>query len=459
MRLKRFLSKSRVIDIQSNTMQGALQELLATIPPALLAESARKTVLQNIIEREKNMSTYLGNGVCMPHTRVKGLKQKYIFAIGRCPRGLAFQNSGNDSYLKTRTLFLLISDENVDSYLNVLNTLSRILSEDKASERLKTAANLREFTAIIMGAFTPSAAQKEAAAGVKKPAKHSNGDGKINALMARSAAKIAKYSGCNGILLQGDVFDEIPDMSKHFGRQKIVVMTERPVLPIPDSWNIVNVRTFSPERFSQLKSAIIIAMTRGIFGSSDKICCIGGIKDSNVMDSVIVLDIGKHFSAIFSQKNLLPANIKPQVLERVIDLATELSVEGREGKPVGCLFVIGNQQELKPHLKQLILNPFSGYKPEDRNILNPFMEETVKEYSLIDGAFIIDEDGIMMSAGTLIHTPDFKLRLPGGLGARHAAAYSISLMADCIAIVVSASTGYITMFRKGQTIPLTEKKR
>ena len=162
---------------------------------------------------------------------------------------------------------------------------------------------------------------------------------------------------------------------------------------------------------------------------------------------------------MFSQKDLLPNNIKPEVLERIIELATELSVEGREGKPVGCLFIVGNKDELKPHLKQLILNPFSGYKPEDRNILNPFMDETVKEFSLIDGAFIIDENGIITSAGTLIHTPDFKLQLPGGLGARHAAAYSISLMTDCVAIVVSSSTGYITMFRKGQAIPLSEKQK
>ena len=102
---------------------------------------------------------------------------------------------------------------------------------------------------------------------------------------------------------------------------------------------------------------------------------------------------------------------------------------------------------------------FYGYKPEDRNVLNPFMDETVKEYSLIDGAFIIDSSGVLEAAGALIHTPDFKLQLPGGLGARHAAAYSISLMADCISIVVSSSTGQITLFRKGQMLPITEKRK
>ena len=455
MRLKRFLSKSRIIDIKSDSLESALQELMDTIPARVLSDAQKKKTLENILERERNMTTYLGNGICMPHTRIPGLKQKYIFAVGRCPNGLTFNSSTADIYGKTRTLFLLISDEKVDSYLNVLNTISRSFTENKIAERLGMSQSLKEFSSILERAFD-SGSRNDGEDQVH--AKRKSIDEKTTALIMRSAAKIAKVSNCNAILLQGDVFDEIPDLSRFFGDQKIIVMTERAALPVPDAWDIINVRTFSSERFSQLKSAIIIGMTRSILKITDRICCVGGIKDSNLADSVIVLDISKNFSDIFSQKNLLPENIKPEVLERVIDLATELSVEGREGKPVGCIFVLGNDAELKPHLKQLILNPFNGYKPEDRNILNPFMSETVKEYSLIDGAFIIDENGIMVSAGTLIHTPDFKLHLPGGLGARHAAAYSISLMTNCIAIVVSSSTGYITMFRKGQIIPIYEKK-
>ncbi len=455
MRLKRFLSKSRIIDIKSDSLESALQELMDTIPARVLSDAQKKKTLENILERERNMTTYLGNGICMPHTRIPGLKQKYIFAVGRCPNGLTFNSSTADIYGKTRTLFLLISDEKVDSYLNVLNTISRSFTENKIAERLGMSQSLKEFSSILERAFD-SGSRNDGEDHVH--AKRNSIDEKTTTLIMRSAAKIAKVSNCNAILLQGDVFDEIPDLSRFFGDQKIIVMTERAALPVPDAWDIINVRTFSSERFSQLKSAIIIGMTRSILKITDRICCVGGIKDSNLADSVIVLDISKNFSDIFSQKNLLPENIKPEVLERVIDLATELSVEGREGKPVGCIFVLGNDAELKPHLKQLILNPFNGYKPEDRNILNPFMSETVKEYSLIDGAFIIDENGIMVSAGTLIHTPDFKLHLPGGLGARHAAAYSISLMTNCIAIVVSSSTGYITMFRKGQIIPIYEKK-
>jgi DNA integrity scanning protein DisA with diadenylate cyclase activity len=105
------------------------------------------------------------------------------------------------------------------------------------------------------------------------------------------------------------------------------------------------------------------------------------------------------------------------------------------------------------------LNPFFGYKEEERNILNPFMDETVKEFSSIDGAFTIRGDGVVESAGSLIQATDSNHALPSGLGSRHAAAAAISVASNCIAIVVSSSTSQVTLFRRGVMLPLTEKRR
>ena len=125
---------------------------------------------------------------------------------------------------------------------------------------------------------------------------------------------------------------------------------------------------------------------------------------------------------------------------------------------MGCLFVVGDSHKVERTSKPLVLNPFYGYKEEDRNILNPFMDETIKEFSSIDGAFIIRGDGVVESAGSLIQAADSDHALPGGLGSRHAAAAAISVAAECIAIVVSSSTGQVTLFRRGVMMPLTEKK-
>lgn len=462
MQLARFLKKSRIIDVKSVDFRGVLTELLAAVPDSALGSADRNAVMQGLVERENAISTYLESGICMPHMRVEGLKQKYVIAAGRCENPVKIRD--NEEPKSLCMVFLLLSNDHVESYMDTLSMFAKIFSADsEAALRIKSAKDLSSFRTAVSGIFGKPQSGGDSSK-TDKPTrelrKKLSEVVKTNDLIMRSAVKIAKVSNCSTILVQGDTFKNFPDLSKVLGGSRVVVVSDNPTLPIPPSWQLVNVRAFSKSRFSQLRSALMIGITRGIFGVKEKICCIGGVLESDKIDTIVILDIEKEYSDIFiGQKNLLPDGVKPEVIERVIDIATELSVEGREGKPVGCIFVIGDVAELKPHIKQLILNPFYGYKPEDRNILNPFMDETVKEYSLIDGAFIIDGGGILESAGSLIHTPDFKLQLPGGLGARHAAAYSISLMANCISLVVSSSTGQITLFRRGQMLPITEKKR
>jgi len=223
---------------------------------------------------------------------------------------------------------------------------------------------------------------------------------------------------------------------------------------------MIQVRSFSNQRMAQLRSAILVAVTRGVISFTDRVCCIGGMTGSNQFDTLTVVDIEREFQTLLTgQHDLLPEDVKPEVLERVIAVATELAVEGREGRPVGCLFVIGDINRVEKLTKPLVLNPFFGYKEEDRNILNPFMDETVKEFSSIDGAFIIRGDGVVESAGSLIQAGENDFTLPSGLGSRHAAAAAISVAAKCISIVVSSSTGQVTLFRRGVMLPLMEKRR
>ncbi len=120
--------------------------------------------------------------------------------------------------------------------------------------------------------------------------------------------------------------------------------------------------------------------------------------------------------------------------------------------------MVGDNTHVERLIKPLVLNPFYGYKEEDRNILNPFMGETVKEFSSIDGAFIIRGDGVVISAGSLLQAADYDHALPSGLGSRHAAAAAISAATQCISITVSSSTGQVSLFRRGVMLPLTERK-
>ena len=67
----------------------------------------------------------------------------------------------------------------------------------------------------------------------------------------------------------------------------------------------------------------------------------GWAAKSNQFDSITVVDVEREFQTMLMQKSdMLPAGVKAEVVERVLAIATELAVEGREGHPVGCLFCI-----------------------------------------------------------------------------------------------------------------------
>jgi DNA integrity scanning protein DisA with diadenylate cyclase activity len=287
---------------------------------------------------------------------------------------------------------------------------------------------------------------------------------RVNRLMIREAEHVAKGAGCSATMVFGDTFIGGIEPGFLLPKGKTILVSRNPVEADEDGskfTDAIQVRSFSSSRMAQLRSALLVALTRGLISFNDRICCVGGITGSNQFDTIVVAETEREFQTLLSGRasDLLPEDVKPEVLERVLAVAIELAVEGREGRPVGCLFVVGDTSKVEEHTKPLVLNPFYGYKEEDRNILNPFMDETVKEFSSIDGAFVIRGDGVVEAAGSLIQAGSNGITLPSGLGSRHAAAAGISVAANCISIAVSSSTGQVTLFRRGVMLPLTEKRR
>lgn len=446
MRIERYIAKSRVIDIESTDFESAVSELLEVCDLSKEKGVTKKGLLAELLDREGQMTTYLGNGVCLPHTRVK-MKRPYMIAVGRCPHGLVYD--GQIEYQEIRYIFLLLASENARSYLYSLAALARVFQDNAQMERLHAAEALPEFRNELKLVFGGEEG---------KPRRRHN---RFNNLILREAAKIAKGAQCTSVLVFADTLGGGVEVGKVFKCFKTVLIshgTSEAAAGREEIDAVIPIRSYSNHRFSQLRSAVLIGLTRGIFSSQDRLCCVGGLPQSNQFDSITVVDVEREFDTMLASKaDMLPASVKPEVIERVLAIATELAVEGREGHPVGCLFALGDSELISQYTKPLILNPFYGYKDEDRNILNPFMDETVKELSSIDGAFIIRGDGVLISAGSLIHAPDYKHELHSGLGSRHAAAASLTAALDCLCVVVSGSTGQVTLFRRGKMLPLIEK--
>jgi len=97
-------------------------------------------------------------------------------------------------------------------------------------------------------------------------------------------------------------------------------------------------------------------------------------------------------------------------------------------------------------------DPFRGYSEREKNLTNRDIWEGVKEVALMDGAFIVQGDGVILSGCRYITADVQGLTLPKGLGARHVAAASMSKHTDSVAVAVSESTGTVRVFKGGQIV-------
>jgi diadenylate cyclase len=137
------------------------------------------------------------------------------------------------------------------------------------------------------------------------------------------------------------------------------------------------------------------------------------------------------------------------VMLQLVDLAIEIAREGREGRRIGTLFVIGDVDEVFKRSRCLILDPLLGHPKAQTQLTDPNLRETVKELAQLDGGFIVSADGHLLSAARYFNVTSLEFDLLLGLGTRHIAAASISQQTSALALVVSESS-IVRLFDHGK---------
>jgi len=205
--------------------------------------------------------------------------------------------------------------------------------------------------------------------------------------------------------------------------------------------------------YEWLERCLQEALRLGKVNRGERLLCLFPLASRSEIDTLSILQLKEKTEYVsFHKLARLSETIPGEVLSAVVGLAMEIAREGREGTPVGNLFVVGDSQRVLESSRPLILNPFQGYSEDQRRITDPALAETVKEIAQIDGAFVIRRDGVILSAGRYLDAPAKGIQLPRGLGTRHLAAAAISKFTEAIAITVSASTHTVRIFRKGKIV-------
>jgi DNA integrity scanning protein DisA with diadenylate cyclase activity len=190
--------------------------------------------------------------------------------------------------------------------------------------------------------------------------------------------------------------------------------------------------------------AHIVALYNGIEAERDR---------AEQIDSLSIIHLGEHLERLSAQDlRKLDTQVPLETLRAVVDLATEIGREGREGKPVGTMFVVGDTRKVLGMARPINFNPFRGYSEAERDIRDRKVREQIKDIAQMEGAIIIRRDGVGESACMYLDVLAEGITLSKGLGTRHWAAAAISRKTKAIAIAVSQSSGAVRIFQNGEVV-------
>jgi hypothetical protein len=283
----------------------------------------------------------------------------------------------------------------------------------------------------------------------------------LSQVILQAACTVANAVGAQAFFLCSDSPKHVALVEPLLEKTSIVLVSRNPESlqeDCPNLQHLIQMPNIDLSRSGQVKLAVLMALSAGIVCGKDRLVCVSGLPRLRSLDNILVLDLGREFGLLNANQGAsMVGSVRPEVFEGVLNLALELAHQGREGKPIGTIFALGDHEKVLQLSRQLVINPFHGYPEAERHILDPNLRETIREFSVIDGAFVIRDDGVVMAAGRHLNAALEDGDLPRGLGSRHVAGAGITAVTDAVAIAISESDGAVRIFKQGAMLMEIEK--
>lgn len=210
----------------------------------------------------------------------------------------------------------------------------------------------------------------------------------------------------------------------------------------------------------KLTQALLEAVADDLLPHGARVVALYSGFEQDEIDSISIIDLKDHLGRLtVHDLRRLETTVPLDTLRTVVDLALEIGREGREGKPVGTLFVVGDTRKVLAASHPTGFDPVRGYNRKERNLADPRVREGIKEIAQMDGAIIVATDGTVEAAARYVDVPAEGLSLAKGLGARHWVAAAVSRATKAVAVAVSESSGTVRIFQNGEIVLRVEPLR
>ena len=234
--------------------------------------------------------------------------------------------------------------------------------------------------------------------------------------------------------------------------EEVVAESEVPVLVVSDGDDIgaeefVELPLEFDDVAERIRFGIEGALERGLLKDGDVVTCAVTMFDDDIDTTSRVRvdeDMESGIYDLFSN-----SRADPSVIRAVLELAIELGKKGQKGKPVGALFAVGDAGKVMNKSRPLSYNPF---EKSHVHVGDPIVNVMLKEFSRLDGAFVISDSGKIVSAYRYLEPSAEGVDIPKGLGTRHMAGGAVTRDTNATAVVLSESDGLVRAFKGGELV-------
>src|SRR5262245_19361093 len=280
--------------------------------------------------------------------------------------------------------------------------------------------------------------------------------------LLQAARDLVKSLPADAVLLLTETAIDWEEVTRMLAGCKLFVAAENPALTksLRDSpdWTVIDLDPEPVPTQERMNSALLKAVSEDqLQPGAHVVALYNGIAtledEPEPVDSLSIIHLGEHLERMTAQDLRVLGHAAPiDVLRAVVDLATEIGREGREGQPVGTILVVGDTRKVLSLSRFQNFNPFRGYTRAERDVRHKDVREQIKEIAKLDGAILIGRDGIAEAACLHLNPRLDGITLGKGFGSRHMAASGISKQTNAIAFAVSQSSGSVRVFQKGEEV-------
>jgi diadenylate cyclase len=285
-----------------------------------------------------------------------------------------------------------------------------------------------------------------------------------NRAIIDGAVVVARETGAAAVILAGWLPEERRYLEVALGGGRIIsaAAPDTDGLQLDDTEILVLPRVRLRRR-GRAKVALLEGLASGALQPGERVVVLSGetADDVCLLDTIAVVDLSHDYHILDGEPgapiSLLREVADPATFDAVLTMCVDIGQHGREGKPVGLLITLGDEPGVMARSHPLVLNPFAGHEEDERYILRASAQRALREFSGMDGAFVLRSDGVIVAGGRYLQGAGPETSVPGGLGARHRAAAGITRSTRCIAFCVSESTGDTRVFGGGRLLMTIER--